>query len=468
MLKHKSFVLFSKKKPTIKKQGTKTTPTRETKEVISGHYDTGEAISLSLSNDFDNEEDIYDDYELEESFSDYADELGDSTYIEEDYFSDANSDTNNDIEDEDSYSDANAFFVDEAMAKPMKHESSPKKDKETAIATNQKRLNELAVFDKLEDTTEEDKKFENDVKAIMSGKKIFDNEKIQNNPKEASKYKNHGLKDKSVKDVADKMKAEHAIFDKIAQSMDMANSYDLGTIAMAKKFDELEKDTNDVFNENVKNIINKEKPTKQELIDKKSVNDTKEEKVLTEDFLTDIDKINKKKFTQENSIEDIDIVSYAKADECRDTWDPISNKRIQKLHTAIQCKSRNFINEVENTLGIKLRVTSGYRSFIEQTSLYNQGRTTAGKIVTNAKAGQSYHNYGLAIDVCEIKENKALWDEAMFKKIAPIGKKYEFEWGGDWKKFVDRPHFQYTNGKSTSELLKLYNANEQDYTKIEI
>jgi uncharacterized protein YcbK (DUF882 family) len=152
--------------------------------------------------------------------------------------------------------------------------------------------------------------------------------------------------------------------------------------------------------------------------------------------------------------------------ECKNTWDSTSNTRISNLHPSVQCKVKNFINEVESTLKIKLRVVSSYRSFSEQTTLYNKGRTTTGSIVTNAKAGKSYHNYGVAIDVCQIKDGRAIWDESMYKKVAPIGKKNGLEWGGDWTSFVDMPHFQYTNGKSTADLLKLYNENNQDYTKI--
>lgn len=41
---------------------------------------------------------------------------------------------------------------------------------------------------------------------------------------------------------------------------------------------------------------------------------------------------------------------------------------------------------------------AGFRSFQEQTQLYAKGRTTQGPIVTRAKAGFSFHNYGLATD----------------------------------------------------------------------
>jgi peptidoglycan L-alanyl-D-glutamate endopeptidase CwlK len=51
-------------------------------------------------------------------------------------------------------------------------------------------------------------------------------------------------------------------------------------------------------------------------------------------------------------------------------------------------------------------LTSGYRSKKEQNELYAQGRSKPGQVVTNAKAGQSYHNYGLAVDFVIIHKNQ--------------------------------------------------------------
>lgn len=51
-----------------------------------------------------------------------------------------------------------------------------------------------------------------------------------------------------------------------------------------------------------------------------------------------------------------------------------------------------------------IRVTSGFRSIEEQNKLYAQGRTTKGKIVTNAKGGESMHQYGIAFDYCFVGE----------------------------------------------------------------
>lgn len=124
------------------------------------------------------------------------------------------------------------------------------------------------------------------------------------------------------------------------------------------------------------------------------------------------------------------------------TWDKVTDKRISLLSQSIQSRVVAFINECEQS-GFQLRITQGLRTIEEQNELYAQGRTKKGKIVTNAKGGYSYHNYGLAFDVVVMKEGKPVW-ERLNAKIVEIAKKYNFEWGGDWKK-PDYPHFQESN-----------------------
>jgi peptidoglycan L-alanyl-D-glutamate endopeptidase CwlK len=117
------------------------------------------------------------------------------------------------------------------------------------------------------------------------------------------------------------------------------------------------------------------------------------------------------------------------------------------------------------------------RTFAEQDALFAQGRSKPGKVVTNAKGGQSYHNYGLAIDIVLILDKDkngtfetASWDvksdfdgdkKADWMEVVQIFKRYGFEWGGDWK-FLDLPHFQKTYGKSIYELRALHTAGKVD------
>jgi peptidoglycan L-alanyl-D-glutamate endopeptidase CwlK len=144
------------------------------------------------------------------------------------------------------------------------------------------------------------------------------------------------------------------------------------------------------------------------------------------------------------------------------TWDKYTNYRLNKLHPAIREAASQFIAECERN-GIYLRITSNghLRTFEEQNELYAQGRTKPGKKVTWVKAGQSFHNYGLALDVVEIKDGKALWNNTRWLQIAAIAAKHGFEWGGNWKT-PDKPHFQMTFGYKTNDLLAIYNAGQRD------
>ncbi len=54
--------------------------------------------------------------------------------------------------------------------------------------------------------------------------------------------------------------------------------------------------------------------------------------------------------------------------------------------------------EVCDLLDMPIKIVSGYRSHEAQNALYSQGRTTKGNIVTNAKGGESMHNFGVAVD----------------------------------------------------------------------
>ena len=112
------------------------------------------------------------------------------------------------------------------------------------------------------------------------------------------------------------------------------------------------------------------------------------------------------------------------------------------------------------------------RTFKEQDDLYALGRTKPGKKVTNAKGGQSYHNYGLAFDIVLLVDKdkngtfeSASWEtnvdfdgdgKADWQEVVTIAKQYGWEWGGNWK-FTDMPHFQKTLGYSVKQLNELYN-----------
>ncbi|TEA26331.1 M15 family metallopeptidase, partial [Candidatus Schmidhempelia bombi] len=148
-----------------------------------------------------------------------------------------------------------------------------------------------------------------------------------------------------------------------------------------------------------------------------------------------------------------------------ETWDNNTNKKITLLHPKIRQHTIDFINDAERKLNLKLRVSDGYRSIEEQNKLYDKGRKNSEPIVTTVKGGYSFHNYGLAIDVVEILDKKAIYFDnkhPKIKEIVEIAKSYGFLWGGDWVTFKDYPHFEFRYGFTTTQLLKKYNAGDID------
>jgi peptidoglycan L-alanyl-D-glutamate endopeptidase CwlK len=131
----------------------------------------------------------------------------------------------------------------------------------------------------------------------------------------------------------------------------------------------------------------------------------------------------------------------------------INSRSLDDLLPLVRQRVEAFIKAAQAS-GIDLLVTSTYRDNESQNALYSQGRTTAGKIVTNAKAGQSFHNYRCAVDVVPIINGKPVWDTSyqVWQTIGRLGKEAGLEWAGDWVKFKEYPHFQYTSGFTLAEL----------------
>ncbi|MGN7394536.1 M15 family metallopeptidase [Peribacillus frigoritolerans] len=113
--------------------------------------------------------------------------------------------------------------------------------------------------------------------------------------------------------------------------------------------------------------------------------------------------------------------------------------------------------------GIFVQIMAGYRSFREQYELYERGRTNKSKpIVTYAKGGQSFHNYGLAVDFVILSDDgkRALWTEGeKWTRVAAIAKSLGYVWGGDFELFRDFPHLGMSGGLSTRDLQKGWRPN---------
>lgn len=123
-----------------------------------------------------------------------------------------------------------------------------------------------------------------------------------------------------------------------------------------------------------------------------------------------------------------------------------SNKASPTLPNALYKPFQDKINALIvlcQGAGLNVGPQQGLRSFKEQDALYAQGRTKPGKIVTKAKGGQSWHNYGIAVDLVFRENNQWSWDDKHpWNTLGALGKGLGLEWGGDWE-FKDRPHFQW-------------------------
>ena len=131
----------------------------------------------------------------------------------------------------------------------------------------------------------------------------------------------------------------------------------------------------------------------------------------------------------------------------------INSRDINELLPPVKVKVEKFKALCKES-GIDLLITSTYRDNESQNALYAQGRTAPGKIVTNAKAGQSWHNFRCAIDVVPLVNGKPVWDgdDPIWVKVGKLGKEAGLEWAGEWKKFKEMAHFQYTGGLTMAQL----------------
>lgn len=131
----------------------------------------------------------------------------------------------------------------------------------------------------------------------------------------------------------------------------------------------------------------------------------------------------------------------------------INSRDLNELLPLVKGKVEEFI-ELCKQENIDLLVTSTYRDIESQNELYSQGRTKEGKIVTNARGGESFHNYRCALDIVPIVNGKPDWDGShpVWAKIGEIGTKCGLEWAGNWKSFKELAHFQFTNGLTLADL----------------
>lgn len=159
--------------------------------------------------------------------------------------------------------------------------------------------------------------------------------------------------------------------------------------------------------------------------------------------------------------------------------DTVSVERVTMLHPLVRQEVINAIDAIECKLlpkNAKIRIVQGLRTIDEQNALYAQGRTKPGKIVTNAKGGSSFHNYGVAIDFAIMydKDNDGIYEELSWDTNIDLDKNGQTEWktvvdnfvalgwswGGAWRTFKDLPHLEKTFKISWRDMFDKYNKKD--------
>lgn len=121
-----------------------------------------------------------------------------------------------------------------------------------------------------------------------------------------------------------------------------------------------------------------------------------------------------------------------------------SEANIVTLTPKAQIAARKFLKFCKG-LGQDVRIISGTRTYAEQDALYAQGRRgRQGPIVTNARGGQSNHNFGIAWDIGIFNGGQYITNDASYIALgAPaIAHISGIEWGGNWNRLKDYPHYQ--------------------------
>src|SRR5438067_466379 len=129
-------------------------------------------------------------------------------------------------------------------------------------------------------------------------------------------------------------------------------------------------------------------------------------------------------------------------------FDPRTEGNIATLLPHVQHLAREHVYRVRQ-LGLDMRITDGSRTFAQQEDLFAQGRPGGrpGPIVTNAHGGESNHNFGTAYDVTFFNGLTPIWEGPEYDVAGRIGVEVGLEWGGNFIRRVDRPHFQYPGGQ---------------------
>src|SRR5688572_28896255 len=120
----------------------------------------------------------------------------------------------------------------------------------------------------------------------------------------------------------------------------------------------------------------------------------------------------------------------------------MASRLIEDLDPRIREGARSILRAWADA-GFVVLITCTFRSKEEQRALYAKGRTAPGPKVTNARPGESLHNFGRAIDFVPLVHGKPAWEEEpLFEILARIAQRADprVRWGGDFRSIDHKPH----------------------------
>lgn len=140
----------------------------------------------------------------------------------------------------------------------------------------------------------------------------------------------------------------------------------------------------------------------------------------------------------------------------------INSRSLRDLLPQVRARAIEFIAAVELEFGVKMLVLSTFRDAEAQDDLYTVGRRgkPGERIITNAKGGESWHNFQCAWDMVPLIDGVPQWENReLLEKIGRKAIAFDLVWGGDWdgdgekdKTDWDLVHFQWTGGITLADL----------------
>lgn len=124
------------------------------------------------------------------------------------------------------------------------------------------------------------------------------------------------------------------------------------------------------------------------------------------------------------------------------------SRDLNDLHPIVRIKAEIWLGLCV-TEKIPVSIYFTFRSNVEQNALYLIGRRgiVGEKIVTNAKGGESAHNFRAAFDAVPLKQDGSAWWDApdyVWKRMGKMAEQVGLDWLGDeWGEYLswDKGHF---------------------------